>query len=244
MLSKCTMPSFLFVMADSSMSWEHHIDTICCTISSRLSLLRLTKPYLNFDSALRFYNSCVINYFIYCSTAWRNCSHHLLLWLLRLQKRSGCILLDANFSSASLSLFLKLKRIPVFYLIKYRKAFLLFSNLRNPNAPNYLRNRFQFLSDSRGPLGRYIRASLFNLKVPYPQGNSGKRALAYSATKLFNELSSDLKEFSTYSSPPTFKFLPSFHKSNLRNLFLSRLYRLCRTLERSTVLDLLLLYLL
>ena len=180
----------------------------------RLSLLRPTKPYLNFDSALRFYNSCVVNYFINCSASWGNCSHHLFLWLLRLQKRAGRILLDAEFSSASLSLIF----IPVFYLIKYKKAFLLFSILRNPNAPNYLRNRFQFLSDSRGPLGRYIWASLFNLKVPYPQVNSGKRTLAYSATKLFNELSSDLKEFSTSSSPPTFKFLPSFHKSNLRNL--------------------------
>ena len=112
---------------------------------------------------------------------------------------------------------------PLFYLINYRKAFLLFSILRNPNAPNCLGKRFQFLFDSRGPLGRHTRASLFYLEVPYPQGNSGKRALAYSAIKLFNELSSDLKEFSTSSSPPTFKFLPSFLKSNLRNLFLSRL---------------------
>lgn len=122
------------VMIDSSMSWEHHIDTICCIVSGRLSLLRPTKPYLNFDSALRFYNSCVINNFICCSAAWGNCSHYLFLWLLRLQKRAGRILLDADFSSASLPLSLKLKWIPVFYLIKYRKAFLLFSILRNPNA--------------------------------------------------------------------------------------------------------------
>ena len=130
----------------------------------------------------------------------------LLLRLLRLQKHAGCIPLDADISLASLSLFLKLKWIPVFYLIKYRK--LLFSILLNPNAPNCLTNRFQFLSDSRGPLGHYTRAFLYDLKVPYPHGNPGKRTLAYSATKFLNELSSDLKEFSTSSSPPTFKFLP------------------------------------
>jgi len=73
------------VMIDSDMSWEHHIDTICCIIRSRLSLLRRIKPYLNFDSALRFYNSCVNSYFIYCSAASGNCSHHLLLRLPRLQ---------------------------------------------------------------------------------------------------------------------------------------------------------------
>ena len=101
----------LGVMIDSDMSWEHHIDTICCIISSRLSLLRRIKPYLNFDSALRFYNSCVNNYFI-CSAAWGNCSHHLLLRLLRLQKCAGRILLDADLS-----------QIPVFDLIKLGNVF-------------------------------------------------------------------------------------------------------------------------
>ena len=115
----------LGVMIDSDMSWEHHIDTICCIISSRLSLFRRIKPYLNFDSPLRFYNSCVNSCFIYCSAAWSNCSQHLLLRLLRLQKRAGRILLDADLSQASTSLFLKLKWIPVFDLIKYRKLVLL-----------------------------------------------------------------------------------------------------------------------
>ena len=73
----------LGVMIESDMSWEHHIDTICCIISSRISLSRRIKPYLNFDSALRFL--IVVNsYFIYCSAAWGNCSYHLLLRLLRL----------------------------------------------------------------------------------------------------------------------------------------------------------------
>ena len=120
------------VKIDNSMSWEHHINTICCIVSGRLSLLRLTKPYLNFDSALRFYNSCVINYFIYCSAAWVNYSHHLLLWLLRLPKRAGRILLYADFSSASFSLFLKLKWIPFFISLTTGKLFffLAFSVIR------------------------------------------------------------------------------------------------------------------
>ena len=46
----------------------------------------------------------------------------LLLRLLRLQKHAGCIPLDADISLASLSLFLKLKWIPVFYLIKHKQS--------------------------------------------------------------------------------------------------------------------------
>ena len=221
LLSTWTMPRG--VMIDSDMSWEHYIDTIYCIISSKLSLLRRIKPYLNFDSALRFYNSWVNNYFIYCSAAWGDCSHHLLLRLLCLQKRAGRILLDADLSQAPISLFLKLNWIPVFDLITYSKLFLRFTVLLNLNAPKCLGNRFQFLCDSRGSLGRFTRASLYNLKVPCPHSNSGKCTLAYSATKLFNDLSSDLKEFSISSSPLTFKFLPSSLKSKLRGLLLSRL---------------------
>ena len=115
--------------------------------------------------------------------------------------------------------------IPVFDLIQYRKLFLIFIVLLNPNAPKCLRNRFQFLCDSRGPRGRFTRASLYDLKVPCPHSNSGKRTLhlAYTATKLFNDLSSDLKEFCISSSPLIFKFLPSSLKSKLRSLFFSRL---------------------
>ena len=52
-----------------------HVESANCSIiSSRLSLLRRIKPYFNCDSSLHFYNSCVNNYFTYCSAAWGNCS--------------------------------------------------------------------------------------------------------------------------------------------------------------------------
>ena len=117
-----------------------------------------------------------------------------------------------------------LKWTPVFDLTKYRKLVLLLIVLLNPNAPRSLRNTFYFLSDSRGPLGRFTRASLCDLKVPFPNSNSGKRTLAYSATKFLNDLiSSDLKEFSISSSSLICKFPPASLKSKLQSLFLSRL---------------------
>ena len=138
--------------------------------------------------------------------------------LLRLQKRAGRILLDADLSQASISLFLKLNWIPVFDLIKYRKLFLLFIVLLNPNAPKCLRNRFQFLCDSRGPLGRFTRASLYDLKVPCPHSNSGKRTLAYTATKLFNDLSFDLREEGRNLNISGEEEIENSFKSELRSL--------------------------
>ena len=52
-----------------------------------------------------------------------------------------------------------------------------------------------------------------------PHSNSGKRTLAYTATKLFNDLSSDLKEFSISSSPLILKFLPSLLSLNYEVCF-------------------------
>ena len=90
---------------------------------------------------------------------------------------------------------------------------------------------FFFFSDSHGPSGRLTRASLYDLKVPCPHSNSGKRTLAYGATKLFNDLSSDQKKFSTFSQPiskPLNSILPplslnyeicSFHAHPLLNIW-------------------------
>ena len=75
----------------------------------------------------------------------------------------------------------------------------------------------------RVDLWAVLQEPLYDLNVPCPHSNSGKRTMAYSATKLFNDLSSDLKEFSISSSPLIFKFLPSSLKSKLRSLFFSRL---------------------
>ncbi|CAH3182281.1 unnamed protein product, partial [Porites lobata] len=58
-------------------------------LNSRLSLLRRIKPFLNHHCALRFFNSCIHNLFIYCSSAWGNCSNYLLSRLLLLRKRAA-----------------------------------------------------------------------------------------------------------------------------------------------------------
>ena len=124
----------LSVIMDSSISWEHHIDTICCIISSRL----------------------------YC-------------------------LIAADFSEASISLFSKPKWIPIFDIVKYREVLLLFSVLL-PMPPVASATDFSF----------FMICDFFDLKVPFPLNNFGKQTLAYNAMKLFNDLSSDLKEFSLF----------------------------------------------
>ena len=60
------------------------------------------------------------------------------------------------------------------------------------------RRKFNSLSSVRST-GLRTRACGFNLQVPYPRSNSGKRTFAYSAATLFNCLDTDLKQIACIS---------------------------------------------
>ena len=113
-------------------------------ISQVFGCVTRIKPFLNHHCALRFFNSCIHNLFIYCSSAWGNCSNYLLSRLLLLQKRAARLLLDADYSQPSVSLFSKLKWLPIFDLIKLRKLVLLFTILNNPDSPLCLKRKFNW----------------------------------------------------------------------------------------------------
>ena len=97
---------------------------ICSIISSRLSLLRRIKPYFDFDSSLSFYNSCVNNTLLILLLPRGTCSTISRYAPARLHKRAGRVLLEPDFSQASISLFSKLQWISVYCLIKYREVVL------------------------------------------------------------------------------------------------------------------------
>ena len=145
---------------------------------------------------------------------WGSFSGYLLSRPLRLRKRAARLLLNDYFSQPSVSLFPKLD------LIKLRKLVLLFTILNNPDAPLCLKHKFNSLSFVRST-GLRIRACAFNLQVPFPRSNSGKRKFAYSAATLFNSLDTDLERIASASLSSTiFSSKLSNFKHRLRILFL------------------------
>ena len=164
----------LVVTPDCLLTWEKHIENICSIVNSRLSLLRRIKPFLNHHCALCFFNSCIQNLFNYCSSAWGNCFNYLLSRLPLLQKHAARLLLDADFSQPSVSLFSKLKWLPIFDLMKLSELVLFSYSL----FLIILMLLFVFNVNSTG---LRTRACAFNLQVPYPRSNSGKRTSAYSS---------------------------------------------------------------
>ena len=212
----------LGVVLDSNLNWAYHIDNLCSTVNSRLALLRRIQPYLNQVCSIRFYNSCIHSHIIYCSVAWGNCSKTLLLRILRLQKRAARIIFNADLLTPSVLLFSKLKWIPIFDLIKLRKLLLLFNILINPNAPLCFKDRFSFLSDSRP---YRTRASLYDLKLPLPRTDFGKRTFLFSGSTLFNALDPSLKQLAcpTASTPDALTSRITALKLKLRTFFLNKL---------------------
>ena len=154
------------------------------------------------------------------SLLWGSCSSYLLSRLLRLQKRAARLLLNDDFFQPSVNLFSKLKWLPIFDLIKLRKLVLLFTILNNPDAPLCLKRKFNSLSFVRST-GLRIRACAFNLQVPFPRSNSGKRKFAYSAATFFNSLDTDLERMASVSLSSTiFSSRLNNFKHRLRLLFL------------------------
>ena len=151
------------------------------------------------------------------SLLWGSCSSYLLSRLLCLQKRAARLLLNDDFFQPSVNLFSKLKWLPIFDLIKLRK---LFSILNNPDAPLCLKRKFNSLSSVR-LTGLRIRTCAFNLQVPFPRSNSGKRKFAYSAATLFNSLDTDLERIASVSLSSTiFSSKLNHFKHRVRILFL------------------------
>ena len=82
-----------------------------------------------------------------------------------LHKRAARLLLNADFSQPSVSLFSKLKWLPIFNLIKLRNLY--FYSL-------FLIILILLFVLNVNSTGLHTRACAFNLQVPYPRSNSGK----------------------------------------------------------------------
>ena len=162
-------------------------------LDSRLSLLRRINPYLTPGGSFHLYNACIHSHLLYCSSAWGNCSLTPLLRLLRVQKCAARVILNADFSTPSITLFSKLKWIPICDLVKWEILQLLFSIILNPDSPFRLKADFSFLSGSRSTaITRGFTSH--SLEVPRLRTNSGKRTFAYSTSVPFNTLDAALKQ--------------------------------------------------
>ena len=114
-----------------------HIDHLCKTVSSKISLLRQLSEYVPAHVQRLFYQGYTLPLLDYGSVIWDSSSTANIERLTNLQKRAARIILNAKFDTPSSRMFQKLDWLPMGSRIKYNKAVLTYKALNNM-TPEYI----------------------------------------------------------------------------------------------------------
>ena len=98
---------------DRNMTFEPHIDQLCKKLSKRLGLLKHISPYLKKRQRETYYNGIIKPTTMYESMVWDNCSSDCVQRILKLQKRAARIILDADRTTPSITIFNTLNWLPL-----------------------------------------------------------------------------------------------------------------------------------
>ena len=184
----------------SNLNWENQIDQVCSKISSKIYLLSKIKKYLNLESRQLFYSGYILPLIDYCCVVWGNCSNEELNRILKLQKRTARLILDQGPIAPSEPLFKQLGWMSIEQRIKYHKYLLVSKCLKN-EAPIYLKNKIQYLSDSNPYSLRNVVSE--KLQIPKAKTELFKKTFTYSGPKLWNELLFSIRHVSSHNAIKT-----------------------------------------
>ena len=156
-----------------------------------VGVLRRIKPFVPRDSLLKLYKSLIQPYFDYCSPLWDTCAKTLKDNLQTLQNRAARVISGENYDVRSEDILQSLKLDSLDVRRKKLKSVLLYKVLNGISAPCLRENlvRLNVL-----PRGYELRDSETDLKLPKPKTNFLKRSFQYSASTLWNDLSTEAKK--------------------------------------------------
>jgi hypothetical protein len=92
---------------DDQLKWNEHNNEQCKTISKGIALLRNAKGFVSQEVLVTMYNSLVLPYFNYCSTAWHDNNSSHINNLNKLQKRAARVITSSDYSIRSVQISLK-----------------------------------------------------------------------------------------------------------------------------------------
>ena len=180
----------LGMIIDEDLTYEAHVDELCNKLSKRLGLLRHISPYLKKNQRIIYFNTIIKPLMMYASQVWTLCNREALERVLRMQKRAARIILEAQRTSRTVTLFNNLSWIP-FYNEAYIKRCELAYKRINGTLPNYLNTSLRKNSDVHQ---RTTRNCNLNLLCPLHKNISeGGRTFAVRTVKDWNNLPRSLK---------------------------------------------------
>ena len=211
--SSVEVPShkLLGVTLDRNLTFEPHIDELCKKLSKRLGLLKQISPYLKQRQRETYYNGVVRPTLMYGSMIWDGCSGVSLQRILKLQKRAARIILKADRSTPSISLFNSLNWLPFTKQSLIERCTLAFKRVHSEYyTPGYID---RILVRNSKIHNRETRFSSLNLMCPqYKRETEGRRTFAARTIKKWNAIDTSIRALESVNS---FKY-------NLKKTFLTQ----------------------
>ena len=146
-IEKVPKQKLLGIVIDDHLSWAPHIDYLCSTISSKISLLRHISIYAPQNIQKIFYQSYIQPLLDNGCNPWGNTTAANIERLSKLQKRAARIILRADFMTPSTIMFDKLEWPSVPKRLMYNKAVLTYKALNNL-APAYISGLLKPVSET------------------------------------------------------------------------------------------------
>ena len=130
-IKNVTKQKLLGIYIDENLQWSDHIDYLCSTISSKISLLKQLSLYIPVEAQKLYYQGYILPLIDYGSCTWGTTSKANIERISKLQKRAARIILNADFDTASSEMFNTLSWQTVIKRHNYNKAVLVYKALNN-----------------------------------------------------------------------------------------------------------------
>ena len=199
----------LGITIDHTLSWDQQVNTVCKSLTTKLSLLNKIKIYLSNECRILYYNAYIQPIMDYCDTIWGNCTKYNLNRITKLQKRAARIILNKPYDSPSAPLFKELKWLSFPNRILYHKAVIMYKSL-NGLTPEYISSLFTKKSTD------YSLRSIENGNLVLPKFKlmSFKGSLSYSGVEIWNSIPSNIRKATTLKEFKSKFFLYLLNKVN------------------------------
>lgn len=196
-ISAVNKQKLLGIYIDEHLTWNQHIDYLCSTISSRISLLKQLSNYVPSNIQKIYYQGYILPLIDYGSVIWGSTFNNNIERLNKLQKRAARIILNAEFTTPSAEMYKELGWLSVAFRLKYNKAVLTYKAL-NKLTPSYISDLLKPMSQTdRRTLRSSDDGSLF---VPRTRTTLYDGSFSCSAPKLWNSLPGCVKEAPSLSA--------------------------------------------
>ena len=189
-IKNVTKQKLLGIYIDENLQWSDHIDYLCSTISSKISLLKQLSLYNPVEAQKLYYQGYILPLIDYGSCTWGTTSIANIGRISKLQKRAARINVNSDYDTASSEMFNTLSWLTVTKRQNYNKAVL--DKALNNLTPAYISDLLTPMSQSHN---RTLRSSTSgSLAVPRSKKAMYDGSISSSASRLWNTLPESVKK--------------------------------------------------